>query len=188
MPDAPDDFALARSTSFLLNRAYQVAADRFSAAAGVGQLSLRQFAVLAAIADKPGASQNDLVRAVSVDRSTLADMLKRLAAQGLVAKAASTKDARANEVALTAAGQRMLDAAFDHARKADQAVLGVLPKSKRKTFQETLQRLARALDEAAEKAERDERKRRKRDAKRAQKDTKKANKKAALKAARELAG
>lgn len=160
MGDSSDTFTLARSTSHLLHRAHQVAAERF--AKRTDKLSLRQYAVLAAIADKPGASQMALVRLTSVDRSTLADMLKRLVELGLVQKSRSPDDARAQSVALTAQGKRMLQEAAEHARKADQAVLEALPKSKRIAFQEALQRLARNIDKAAEEEAKRARKERKR--------------------------
>jgi MarR family transcriptional regulator, temperature-dependent positive regulator of motility len=176
MADGPDHFTLTRSTAYLLYRAQQVAAERFAKRGKERQLSLRQFMVLSAIAERPGSSQNDLVRSASVDRSTLADMLKRLESVGLVIKGASERDARANALELTAAGRKLLAEADEDARKADQAILDALPKSKRKSFQDMLQRLAKALDEAAEKAEREERKRRKRDLKRTRDEEKKLEK------------
>src|SRR5262245_20836336 len=71
-------FVLAHSPVHLMHRAQQVAADKF--AKRNHPVNLRQFGVLAAIAAHPNASQSDLVRAASIDRSTLADMLKRLEA------------------------------------------------------------------------------------------------------------
>lgn len=154
-----DVFALEHSIAHLLHRAQQVGADKF--ADRNHPVSLRQFGVLAAIGAHPGANQRDLVRAASIDRSTLADMLKRLELIGLVEKTASETDARANCIALTLLGREVLIAGADDARKADQAVLNAMPKSKRKAFEEALVRMARLLDEAAEVAARAEKKRRK---------------------------
>lgn len=176
MADGSEHFALPRSTAYLLYRAQQVAAERFAKRGKERQLSLRQFMVMSAIADRPGASQNDLVRSASVDRSTLADMLKRLETMGLVVKGASERDGRANALELTPAGRKLLSESDEDARKADQAILDALPKSKRKSFQDMLLRLAAALDEAAEKAEREERKRRKKEIKRGKADEKKLEK------------
>jgi len=176
MADGPEHFVLSRSTAYLLYRAQQVAADRFAKRGKERQLSLRQFMVLSVIADRPGASQNDLVRSASIDRSTVADMLKRLEAMGLIIKAASERDGRANALELTPAGRKLLSEADEDARKADQAVLDALPKSKRKSFQDTLQRLAEALDESAQQAEREDRKRRKKELKRAKEEEKKLEK------------
>jgi len=95
---------------------------------------------------------------------------------GLVVKGASERDGRANALELTPSGRKLLSESDEDARKADQAILDALPKSKRKSFQDMLLRLAAALDEAAEKAEREERKRRKKELKRAKDEEKKLEK------------
>ncbi len=161
MGDRPEDFSLAHSTSHLLHRAQHLAAERF--AKRIASLNLRQYILLAAVAEHAGASQSQLVRITSIDRSTLADMLRRLQDQGLVARAISDADARAKSVRLTSEGKTILADAADQARKADQAVLDALPKGKRKAFQDALTRLSKAIDDAAEKAERDAKKKKKRD-------------------------
>src|SRR5262249_54924351 len=51
MPD--DGFVLERSPSHLLHRAQQLAAGEFQRALGSDKVTIRQFAVLAAIAGKP---------------------------------------------------------------------------------------------------------------------------------------
>ena len=56
-----EHYALASSASHLLHRAEQLAAERFAELAK-DALTLRQFAVLAAIASDPGLSQSALVR------------------------------------------------------------------------------------------------------------------------------
>ena len=73
--EAEDDFELAVSTSHLLHRAQQLAADRFTVLMGENSITLRQFAVLAAIAKQPGLSQADLVRVTGVDICRGADVL-----------------------------------------------------------------------------------------------------------------
>lgn len=159
MSDVPDggEFALALSTSHLLHRAQQLASDRFAFLVGENGVTLRQFAVLAAIAETPGVSQADLVRATGIDRSTLADMMLRMEKRGWVARSPSTTDARAKAVALAPAGRTTLANALQHAKAADAAILDALPKAKRKTFQTTLERLSKVSGKAVEAAERAER-------------------------------
>ncbi|GAM99559.1 transcriptional regulator of MarR family [alpha proteobacterium U9-1i] len=141
-----DAFRLARSTSHLLHRAQQLASDRFSFLVGDDGVTLRQFAVLAAIHEHPGLSQTDLVRATGIDRSTLADMVTRMEKRGLITRTASPSDGRAHAVDLAAAGQQMLSSATKHARAADAAILDSLPKNKRRAFQSTLALLAELAD------------------------------------------
>jgi len=147
----------------LLHRAEQLAADRFTQLVG-DSVTLRQFAVLAAIAESPGLSQSDLVRATGVDRSTMADMMTRMEKRGWVTRAASTVDARAHAVRLAAAGVTILAAATHHARAADAAILDALPRTKRRAFLNTLNKLAKVSDEAAAKADREAKRQAKRDA------------------------
>ncbi len=141
-------FQLSNSASHLLHRAEQLAADRFTELAGEG-VTLRQFAVLAAIAENPGLSQSDLVRATGIDRSTLADMMNRLAKRGLVSRSASETDARAYAVRLTPTGASLFRSTTQHARAADEALLELLAQTKRKSFLDTLSTLARLAEEAA---------------------------------------
>ncbi len=142
----PSEFVLAESPYLLLHRAMQLATDRFTNLVGEDSLSLRQFAVLAAAAEKPGLSQSDLVRATSIDRSTLADMMGRMEKRGLLTREASSQDARANAVRLTPDGEATLQWAKQHAKAADAAITDALPRPKRKPFQAALTYLAVEAD------------------------------------------
>lgn len=167
MTDHPESgpYRLADSASHLLHRAEQLAADRFMQLVG-DAITLRQFAVLAAIAETPGLSQSDLVRATGIDRSTLADIMNRMEKRALVARTPSTSDARAYSVRLAAGGAAILAGATQHARAADAAILDLLPRTKRKSFLNTLTKLSKLAEEAAERAERDARRQAKREARR----------------------
>ena len=173
MTDLPEvaPFRLATSPSHLLHRAEQLAAERFSQLVG-DSLTLRQFAVLAAIAESPGLSQSNLVNATGVDRSTLADMVGRMERRGWIARTISPLDARAHSVTLAAAGATVLAAATHHARAADAAILDALAGPKRRTFINTLTKLARFADELAAKADREARRKAKREAREKKKKTK----------------
>lgn len=154
----------------MLHRAEQLASDRFEHLVG-DTITLRQFAVLAAIAEKPGLSQSDLVRATGIDRSTLADTVQRMEKRGWISRTTAPLDARAHAVHLASSGATLLASATRHARAADAAILDLLPRTKRRTFLNILTKLAKLSDEAAAKAERD--------AKRAAKDEKKKKQKPA---------
>lgn len=155
MTDHPESepYRLATSASHLLHRAEQLAATRFTQLVNEA-VTLRQFAVLVGVAEAPGLSQSDLVRATSIDRSTLADMMKTLEKRGLVVRTPSTADGRAHSVRLTQSGAAILAAATQHARAADAAILDLLPRTKRKSFVATLTKLAKLSAEAADKADR----------------------------------
>ncbi|MCR6643121.1 MAG: MarR family transcriptional regulator [Terricaulis sp.] len=69
---------------------------------------MRQFAVLAAVAQRPGLSQSELTSETGIDRSTLAEMLARMQKRGWITRAAHALDQRAQTVRLTEAGELML--------------------------------------------------------------------------------
>jgi len=153
-----EPFKLENSPSHLLHRAEQLAADRFTQLVGEN-VTLRQFAVLAAIAESPGLSQSELVKATGVDRSTLADMMNRMEKREWVSRTPSASDARALSIRLASAGATILAAATQFAIAADAAILDAMPASKRKSFMNMLSKLIRSVDEAAQKAEKEARKR-----------------------------
>lgn len=174
MPDNSESepYRLAASASHLLRRAEQLAADRFTQLVGE-TVTLRQFTVLAAVAENPGLSQTALGRAAGVDRSTMGDMMLRMERNGWITRAPASTDARMRSVRLSPAGATVLAAATHHARAADAAILDALPRTKRRTFLNIVTKLAKLADEAAERAEREARKQAKKQ-KRAQKKEAKA--------------
>lgn len=133
---------LEKSTYHLLKRAAQFAADIYSENAGRDGLTQRQFAVLIVVEASDGVSQTELVKRTGIDRSTLADMISRLAAQGYLKRKRSKDDARTNVVKLTAAGRKALHVVQPNAAVVDRKILAVIPVSHRKIFMEALQLLA----------------------------------------------
>jgi DNA-binding MarR family transcriptional regulator len=68
-----------------------------------------QFVVLAALAEQGEVTQQDLVRRVFSDPSTLRAMLVLLEGRGLVKRERHLADGRARSVSLTARGQRLFE-------------------------------------------------------------------------------
>ena len=75
---------LQRSPLHLLHRAGQCAGDVFNAEMQLGDLTPRQYAVLVTVAGNEGLSQTDLVESTGIDRSTLADIVRRMLKKGLL--------------------------------------------------------------------------------------------------------
>ena len=143
---------LAASPSHLMHRALQLALDIYAEEAGPGGLTQRQFAVLEAVSRKAGLTQTDLVRATGIDRSTLADLVARMTAKGLLQRERSALDARAKAVRLSPEGEAALAAARPRVEAADKRIMGLLPKGKRKAFVDLLAALAGEADAAPLKA------------------------------------
>lgn len=133
---------LERSTYHLLKRAAQHAANLHSDKVGKHGLTQRQFAALVAVDQNEGISQTQLVELTSIDRSTLADLVGRLIAQGYVRRKRDKNDARRNVLKLTAAGKRALQTASPGIASVDRKLTSIIPKEHRKSFRAALKILA----------------------------------------------
>ncbi len=140
--------ALARSPSHLLHRALQLALDVYAAETGAGAVTQRQYAVLAAVSASETPSQTDLVRMTGIDRSTLAELISRMIAKGLLGRERSATDGRANNVRLTDAGRAAMSSAAPKVEAADARILSVLGGGKREALLDALAKLARAGETA----------------------------------------
>ena len=122
---------LDRSITHLLHRASQAASDCFAREADDSDITPRQMAVLTAISADEGASQTDVVAATGIDRSTMADLMRRLIKKGLVKRRRSRLDARAYQLALTGAGEKALTKLTPVLERAETAILQALPAKRR---------------------------------------------------------
>ena len=130
----------------------QLALDIYSREVGSDGLTQRQFAVLEAVSLRAGLTQTDLVKATGIDRSTLADLVARMAQRGLLSRERSTLDARAMAVRLTPEGEAALADARPRVVEADRQIMALLPKGQRDAFLNQLAELAAAADAAPDAA------------------------------------
>ena len=144
---AKDMRQLARSPYHLLKRAAQYAADIYMGEVGASGLTQRQFTVLLAVDQNDGITQTALVKLTGIDRSTLADLVARLAAQGYVQRRRDKDDGRANLVRITTVGKKALRSVQPGAEEVDKAILAAIPNSQRKAFLDGLACLAQKLDD-----------------------------------------
>ena len=80
----------------------------FQAELGGDDLTPRQYAVLVTVSQNEGLSQTQLVEQTGIDRSTLADIVRRMLKKGLLQRRRTKDDARAYAVKLTDEGGRIL--------------------------------------------------------------------------------
>ena len=114
---------LDASAIHMLHRASQAADELFANETSGADLTPRQFAVLAALEVLESASQTQIVDATGIDRSTLADIVKRLVKRGLLNRRRSRSDARAYVVRLTPEGREVLLATKPAARRVEERLL-----------------------------------------------------------------
>jgi DNA-binding MarR family transcriptional regulator len=134
-----------RSLIHLLHRAGQSAAEIFYAEM-TGDLTPRQLAVLITVAQNEGLSQTGIVDRTGIDRSTLADIVRRLKRKRLLERRRTREDARTYAVKLTAEGRRVLALAEPSAKRVDQRVLDALPSGHREHFIAALLAIGEALE------------------------------------------
>ncbi|HRY07155.1 MAG TPA: MarR family transcriptional regulator [Hyphomicrobiaceae bacterium] len=136
---------LERSPIHLLHRAGQCAGDIFQEKLGTTDLTPRQFAVLITVAQDEGLSQTRLVEKTGIDRSTLADIVRRMLKKNLLQRRRTREDARAYAVKLTDEGWRILHAVAPAAIKVDEAVLNALEHTDRDRFLNNLNSIVTTL-------------------------------------------
>ena len=144
---------LEQSPIHLLHRAGQCAGDVFQSEMRTEDLTPRQYAVLVAVAENEGLSQTNLVEMTGIDRSTLADILRRMLKKGLVQRRRTKEDARAYAVKLTEEGRRILRSAEPMARRVDDRILQALPATQRDRFLTDLNTIVDALGKLEEAVE-----------------------------------
>jgi DNA-binding MarR family transcriptional regulator len=136
----------ARSLSHLLKRAVQYSVHLYMEEVGKSGLTHRQFIVLAAVDSFDGKSQTELVKITGIDRSTLADLIGRLMAQGYLQRKRSKEDQRTNTVRLTPVGKKMLKSSQSGAEDIDRKLLSTFPVAERRVIMDCLSTLALEMD------------------------------------------
>ena len=139
---------LDRSPIHLLHRAGQCAGDVFAAEIGETDLTPRQYAVLHTVSQNEGLSQTDLVQHTGVDRSTLADIVRRMLKKGLLQRRRTKEDARAYAVKLTEEGWRVLKSAEPVVKRVDERILSALPSKQREQLLADLAAIVATLNAA----------------------------------------
>ena len=140
-----DTLQLDGSALHLLHRVVQSASDVFVEEMGPAGLTPRQFAVLLTVSQHEGESQTNLVKLTGIDRSTLADIIRRMLKKGLLARRRTKHDARAYAVRPTQAGLDALQAAVPAARLADERLLGAFDEAQRREFMAMLNLIVNAV-------------------------------------------
>jgi DNA-binding MarR family transcriptional regulator len=140
---------LDTSVLHLLHRAGQQAEELFVTNSSDDTLTPRQFAILVCVESNEDISQTGLVEQTGIDRSTLADVVRRLVTKGFLQRKRTRRDARMYAVRLTSKGRAALEMSRPAADKADEAILSTLKSGQRKQFIELLQVVVEALAKPA---------------------------------------
>lgn len=139
-------FALSESPSHLLRRCAQYFGDLYAHESGSSDLTKQQFTLLAALEHNDGVSQTALVEITGIDRSTLAEMVRRMLEKGLLSRERTEEDQRANAVAISASGRKALRTARTASERAEKMLLDALSPADRPKFVKLLSQVAIAAE------------------------------------------
>jgi len=137
-------FELSDAPSYLIRRCEQFYAHLYARESGARDLTRSQFTVLSALEHNEDVSQTALVEMTGVDRSTLAEMVRRMLERGLITKKRTEGDLRAYAVSITPQGRKALRSARTAADRAERQMLEALPAADRPRFIKSLATIAAA--------------------------------------------
>jgi DNA-binding MarR family transcriptional regulator len=100
--------------------------------------------------DPRGVTQRDIAAIISSDPNTIASLLERMEANGLVECAEHESDRRAHRIRLLPQGRRTYKAVRAVALELQSEILAILPEEQREKLLENLAQVADACHQAAE--------------------------------------
>ena len=130
-----------------IRRLQQIAVAIFLQEAESHGVTPVQYAALQTVGNAPGIDQRTLASMIGFDTSTIAGVIDRLEARGLMQRNASPGDRRVRLLSLTAEGRALLEAVVPSMLRAQQRMLEPLPKPQRAEFMRMLRVLVTANNE-----------------------------------------
>lgn len=126
---------------YLVRRTQQISTALFAEECADYDLTAVQYAALVAIGLHPQIDATRISRLISLDRSTLGDVLERIEAKGLVLRTASPVDRRVKLLSLSARGTKLLADVESPVQRVQERLLKPLTAKERKTLVNLLFRL-----------------------------------------------
>jgi MarR family transcriptional regulator, lower aerobic nicotinate degradation pathway regulator len=142
MPRA--DLELESLPGHNIRRLQQIAVAIFLEETAAQNVTPVQFAALQTVARQPGLDQRSLALAIGYDTSTIAGVIDRLEARGLLERRASAEDRRVRLLTLTREGRTLLAQTIPGMLRAQERMLAPLAKADRAVFQRMLKALVEA--------------------------------------------
>lgn len=150
LPELPIDSPERRRLPPLLRRAWYGLNQAFRRRIAHLEITPDQFTVLRTLLEHDGITQRELTHLISSDPNTVASLLERMEAAGLVDRKTHEKDRRANRLNVQPPGKAKYTAAREIAIQLQRQVLSVLPENKREQFLHDLALVAEECRKAVE--------------------------------------
>lgn len=148
LPDLPVDSPERRRLPPLLRRAWYGLNQAFRRRIAHLEITPDQFTVMRTLLEHEGITQRELTQLISSDPNTVASLLERMQAAGLIDRKTHEKDRRAHRLKLQPAGKKKYLEARDIAISLQMQVLRALPEEKREEFLRHLDLVADACRES----------------------------------------
>jgi len=129
---------------FLVRRLHQIHLALFLEECKAFAITPVQYGLLTALSLHPGLDQVSLAAELGIDRTNVADVLKRLAARGLVRRRASERDRRVKRAYLSEAGVRLTARMHGAMQRAQARLIAPLAPAERARLMDFLTRLVEA--------------------------------------------
>lgn len=130
-----------------IRRLQQIAVAVFLQETEAHAITPVQYGALQAVANAPGLDQRSLARTIGFDTSTIAGVVDRLEARGLMQRNASPTDRRVRLLTLTDAGTALVTAVVPDMLRAQARILEPLAPEERPEFLRLLRKLVAANNE-----------------------------------------
>jgi len=139
-----DRLPLWRRPGYLIRRLHQIHYALFFEECDVFGVTPVQYGLLTILSTRPDADQVTLANALGIDRTNVADVLRRLEQGGLIRRRRSIEDRRMVLARLTPAGEDLVERMHPYMARAQERLLSVLDDGEREAFIATLMRLLEA--------------------------------------------
>jgi len=129
---------------FLIRRLHQIHYAMFLEECKEGGITPVQYGILTVLAHEPWLDQTEIAYEVGLDRTTAADVIRRLEEKGLVERRVNRLDRRARQAAVTQKGLDMMDELQDSMARSQRRLLQPLRQRDQKIFMSLLLELVEA--------------------------------------------
>jgi DNA-binding MarR family transcriptional regulator len=132
---------------YLIRRLNQIHYALFFEECGHENITPVQYGVLTAVLIRPGIDQTEIGSELGLDRTTTADVVRRLETKELVRREVDQRDRRARRVFITDKGAALTEELYEGMAGASQKMLSPLTPEKQELFVSLLAELVQANDE-----------------------------------------
>lgn len=134
---------------YLVRRLHQIHVGMFAEECESKEFTAVQYAMLSVLYNAEQFDQHTLSKAVGIDRTSGADVIKRLVGRNLVTRTPSVEDRRAKVVRITELGQSLVREMRPAMERAQERLLAPLNPAEQTQFMDFVRRLVEANNDAS---------------------------------------